>query len=440
VKVLFINDSSSSSNWGDRAAAVSLRAMIEQSGGRIVFTVTEEDLWHSTFGAPSSEPPAVQSEESSARNRAKLFVPPIVLHARRRVLRLDEAGAERLIPETWDDFERAAAKVGGERDYGWPELLQAMAEADLAVIHGASLHGNGILQRTDLFLAYLIKTRFLKPVVIVNHTADLGHPEFQRIAEHVYPLFDDVVYRDPISAERWASLCGGRFAADTAFWFEPTARDIWTPIAGRPTYFDVWPDSAAFDPSQPYVCLGGSSIFHDRKDWGSVVDGFARLIRHLQSVYPGTIVLTASAELDLHVFRPLAARFGLPLVGVVTPIQQAVDILGNADAYIGGRWHPSIFALRGGTPLLALSSQTFKMRALADLVMQPTSVTFDALDPGREAQAIGQQLSLALEEGTVLRQRLKTWASQMAENCWDNVAFLRRYSQEQRPPTPPGAL
>ena len=436
MKVLFINDSSSSSNWGDRAAAVSLRAMIEQSGGRIVFTVTEEDLWHSTFGAPSSEPPAARSEEKISRDRAKLFVPPIVLRARRRLLHLDEVGAERGIPETWDDFEAAAARANSECDYGWPEILHAMADVDLAVIHGASLHGNGILQRTDLFLAYLIKTRFDKPVVIVNHTADLGHPDFRRIAEHVYPLFDDVVYRDPISAQRWASLCGGRFAADTAFWFEPTARDVWTPIARRPTYFDVWPDSAAFDPSQPYLCLGGSSIFHDRKDWKSVVDGFAELIRHLQSFYQGTIVLTASAELDAQAFRPLAGQFGLPLVGVVTPVQQAVDILGNADAYVGGRWHPSIFALRGGTPVLALSSQTFKMRALASMVGPLSSTIFDALDPGREAQAIGRQLSQALEQGPVLRHRLKTWASQMAENCWDNVAFLKRYPHERRQPTP----
>jgi hypothetical protein len=234
-----------------------------------------------------------------------------------------------------------------------------------------------------------------------------------------------VVYRDPISAERWAAAWGGRFAADTAFWFEPAAREVWAPLTGRPTYFDIWPDIAEFDPSEPYLCVGGSCIFHDRRDWDSVVKGYGLLIQQLQSVYSGAILLTASAALDQPVFRALAERFDLPLIGVATPIQQAVDILGNADAYIGGRWHAGIFAARGGTPVIALSSQTFKMQALAGMTGS-SSATFDALDLGRETQAIGRQLSIALEQGSDLRRRLRSWGDEMAENSWDNVSFLGR--------------
>ena len=327
----------------------------------------------------------------------------------------------------------AAQAVIREQRYGWPGLLRAIGDADVAVIHGASLHGHAstIIQRTILFLAHLIKTRFSKPVVIANHTVDFeGNAPLFSMAERVYPLFDDVIYRDPISAGRWASALGGRFAADTAFWFEPAAREVWAPLAGRPTYFDVWPDAAPLSPSEPYLCVGGSSVFHDRKDWDSVVNGYSLLIRRLQSVYSGTILLTASADLDQTVFRALAERFDLPLIGVTTPVQQVVDILGNADAYIGGRWHASIFALRGGTPLLALSSQTFKMQALAGMTGS-SSATFDALDLGREADAIGRQLSFVLEQGSDLRNRLRSWADEMAENSWENVSFLRRYQQEQ---------
>ena len=105
-----------------------------------------------------------------------------------------------------------------------------------------------------------------------------------------------------------------------------------------------------------------------------------------------------------------------------TPIQQAVDVVGNADAYIGGRWHPSIFALRGGAPLIPLSSQTVKMQALADMAGSPAP--FDALHLGREAAAISRQLSLFLDEGADLRSKLAAWAAEMAENSWDNVAYL----------------
>ncbi len=58
-------------------------------------------------------------------------------------------------------------------------------------------------------------------------------------------------------------------------------------------------------------------------------------------------MLTASDLVDEEIIRPLARGLGLPLVGLSTPIQQVADILGNADAYIGGRWHPAIFAMRG---------------------------------------------------------------------------------------------
>ncbi len=153
------------------------------------------------------------------------------------------------------------------------------------------------------------------------------------------------------------------------------------------------------------------------------VSGYTLLIKHLQSVYSGQIVLTASDTTDHTVFRLLAARLGLPLVGPATPVQQAVDILGNADAYIGGRWHPAIFALRGGTPVVPLSSNTFKMRALTDMAGL-SSATFDFRNLGQEASAIGQQLLSYLEQGNDLRSRLRSWADEMAESSWDNVSYL----------------
>ena len=115
--------------------------------------------------------------------------------------------------------------------------------------------------RTELFLGFLIKTYFKKPIIIVNHTADFDHPDLLKIAQKVYPLFDDVVFRDPISEERCRTFCSGRFVPDSAFLFEPAPMETWKPIASRFTYFEVWPDRAQFDPTYPYLCVGGSSIF-----------------------------------------------------------------------------------------------------------------------------------------------------------------------------------
>jgi hypothetical protein len=401
--------------------------MARARGARFIHVVTEQAIWDSTFGPASdgfSASPAPRS-----RALARQWLPPAALEARRWVLARRKDGGQdqhQLIPTEWDEFEPAARRVLHQTGHGWPQLLGAMQEADAVLIHGSSLHGNFIFPNTIMFLTFLAKTRFKTPVVIANHTADLSDPVLRRIAENVYPLFDDVVFRDPISPDKLASLCDGRYAGDTAFWFEPAPREPWDSVTRRPGYFDVWPDTATIDTSAPYVCIGGSSIFHDRRDWGSLTASYATLVEHLGSVYEGAVVLTASAELDEPVFRAIARRYDLPLVGVRTPVQQAVDILGNADAYVGGRWHPSIFALRGGTPLVGLTSQTFKMRALAD-APGASSQTFDALDPGRHAQGIGAQLLALLEQGDELRTQVRAWADTMAEMSWGNVDYLARH-------------
>ena len=50
LKVLFINDSTSSANWGDRAAAFSLKAMVAEAGATISGIITEDDLGQTRFG------------------------------------------------------------------------------------------------------------------------------------------------------------------------------------------------------------------------------------------------------------------------------------------------------------------------------------------------------------------------------------------------------
>jgi hypothetical protein len=423
VRALFVNDSTTDANWGGRAATVSLRMMIAHSGCEITETLMMDDLVRTSFGASAVEPQAAHNDH---RDTLRPFIPPVLLGLRRRLLSRSRGTGDvpiSPIPSTWDDYQRCMSLVLGSAT-PWPLLLDAIETTDVTVIYGnGDIYGNHTLPRTLLFLGFLIKRHFQKPVIMVNHSADLDHPELRRVAENVYPLFDDVVFRDQVSLEQCRGLCAGRFAADTAFWFEPAHREEWVPVAGRPTYYDVWPDEAAFDPSGPYLCLGGSSLF-DTPDSSVVRREYASLIQQLQAEYSGQVVLTASCHVDQAVFRPLAQQLRLPLISAPTPVQQAVDVLGNADAYIGGRYHPSVFALRGGTPVLALSAKTFKMRALTEMAGLP-STTFDALTPGDERRAILRQLMACLDQGDDLRERLRSWAREMAVSSWENVAYLQ---------------
>jgi len=424
VNVAFINDSTSNPNWGDRAAAISLMAMVETAGGRIAHAVTEDALRASIF-TEKPAPVGAGSPETLTHRAIRLCVPPLFPAVGRRLRRRpDDGGPSGLIPQEWGEFERAAEAAAREPRYGWPVLLSALGRADLVVIHGdGAMVGNDVIPRTDLFLAYIAKRRLGRPVIIVNHTADFDHPDLRGMAEHVYPLFDDVVFRDPVSAERCASFCACRYAPDTAFAFQPAARDAWASLAGRPTFFDIWPDTASFDPARPYLCVGGSSLVWAAWDPDDMTAGLVDLVRGIRSIYPGQVVLTASDVAEHGVFAAVAAELGLPLIGVTTPVQQAVDILGNADAYVGGRWHPSIFALRGGAPVVALDAKTFKMRALLDSAGLP-SRTFDVRQGARDAPALLGLLADHLEQGAELRRRLRAWAEEQAKASVGNVRYL----------------
>jgi len=426
MNVLLINDSSSNPNWGDRAAAIALKRMIADCGGTLSGVVTEDDLRDGRYFQPPVEeawPP--EPEARSFKDWVRLLLPPVVLKVGEKVLQRLATGAPDPIPLTVDGFEAAADAV--LRDMAtFGGLLDAIERSDVTVIHGdGAMVGNGLMPRTELFFAYLVKTRFRKPVILINHTTDFNHPNLDRMAAAVYPLLDDVTYRDQTSEKLCQGRWPGRYSADTAFKFAPAEREAWSALAARPTYFDIWPDEAAFDPAKPYICIGGSSIYSFDGPVRDYVAGFATLARHLYTIYPGQVVLTASDFKDQMLLRPVARELGLPLVGLTIPVQQAVDIIGHAEAYVGGRWHPAIFALRGGAPVIPLSSKTFKVPALIAMTGLPVP-TFNALDLTGETEGIGRTLTDLLQQGDGLRRQLRQWAQLQADGCWDNLAFLQQ--------------
>lgn len=216
MNVLLINDSSSNPNWGDRAAALALKRMIIASGGTISGIITELELCESRFFQASSvDESRSDSEKRNLKDWMRLLLPPLTFKLREKVLqRLAPKQGTGLIPFAVDDFERCADTILRETTiYG--DLFRAIETADVAFIHGdGCMVGNGILPRSELFLAYLIKTRFGKAVTLVNHTTDFSHPELDRTAAIVYPLLDDVTYRDQTSAVLCRARWPGRYAAD----------------------------------------------------------------------------------------------------------------------------------------------------------------------------------------------------------------------------------
>lgn len=424
MKILLINDSSSNPNWGDRAAAIALKKMLSKIGGQIIKAVTETDLYLSRFNN-SDNNVAEHKTHKSIINAAKKFIPPLIIDIKQFISRA--INNRSIIPNIWSQFEVYAELIIKNSEFT-ANMHRIISDADVVVIHGdGCMTGNNLIPRTQLFLTYVIKKYYSKPVIMINHTADFSHPILREIAVKVYPLFDDVVFRDNISLANCQDICSGRFAADTAFIFEPMPLSKLITVTRRDTYYDCWPDTANIDLEKPYICIGGSAAYPYIKGYDPI-KSFYELIVYLQNTYNGQIVLTVSDGRDQDIFRPIAAHLNLPIIGLVTPVQQAVDIVGNADAYIGGRWHPSIFALRGGTPIIPISSNTFKMNAIVEMSGLSVEI-FSATNLSHDKELIGQKLIDYLDDGKNLRNRLRKWADVTADTAWDNLSYLMTKQQ-----------
>ena len=259
LKVLFINDSTSSSNWGDRAAAFSLKAMVAEAGASISGIVTEEELARTSFGEPGER----RSAEDGRRAILRSILPPVILSARRRILNVVElTAANRVIPERWDGFSRAA-------DFGHRGVRRTVAVASRGDPAGGPRghprrwrHGRRGDHPTNRPLPRLpcarasgharrprqSQRRFRPARAAANGRA--------RLSAVCRCCLSRPGLGHPVGAPwRWTLRSRQRVLVHAC-----RARDAWVPLAGRPTYFDVWPDTAPFDPAAPYLCVGGSSL------------------------------------------------------------------------------------------------------------------------------------------------------------------------------------
>lgn len=428
-KVYFVNDTSDVSNWGCRATTNALKKMILELGCEISHTLYLSRMQIEDKYIPNKKLKQIDSLSKSFVNSLPKGHSAIQYCGRRFIQSWwnEFSGKRDMIPECLAEFEPLARQVLAG------EILQAarlsLEECDLVVINGeGSIYDRQRKGRMMLFIAYLAKRYFNKPCILVNHTADVHDPLMAEMVACVYPLLDDVIFREALSSDACSSFTRkdrSLLSADAAFTYRPISCSSWSSIAGRKGYFSIWPDSAAgFNPHKPYICVGGSSIYlrPDRPNYDPI-PGFVELCKTLQAQI-APVVLTAPCQTDEKIFRPIAKELNLPLIALSTPTQQAVDILGNARAYISGRWHPSILALTGGTPVVTLTANTYKTKGLVKH-LRLDAPTFDALKLHEEIKDIVNLTRFYIDEGNELRHRLRQRAEELSELAWENVRYLK---------------
>ncbi len=429
--VFLVNDTRKQNNWGCRATTTALIGLIESAGGQVVSTVGHAP--HTEFG---SDP----GMKGVARAALTHIPGGLQLAHQLKAQRERFQGPSHGFITSFDGFERAAQAV--DKGELWPAGRDAVLRASTMIVNGeGGIYGQQLKGFISLFWAWYAKTRHGKQVAFVNHTADLSNPKMRRAAEIVYPLLDDVSFRESISlreAGYAAPQAQSGVVPDAAYSHVPLQFGALRNWAGRPGFFSVWPyDADQFDMARPYIAVTGSSAINrpESVDRIGPVRQFAQLCRALERT-DLPIVLIAPDPTDAELLAPIARSLKLPIIAPSTPLPIAHQVLARAACLVGGRWHPGILAATGGTPLVSFTANTKKTTGLMEQLGLDTTTIFDALDLESCLDAIVEATVDYVKQGPSLRECIRSRADALRVEARRNVRVLERAKAVPELPEP----
>lgn len=416
--IFLVNDSRAQNNWGCRATTTALIGLIESTGGKVVGAVGHAP--HTEFGRHLGIKMSVRA--------ALKYVPGSLHLARRMKMRQEQfRGPSHGFITSLEDFEQAAQAI--DKGELWPMERDGIQRASTVFVNGeGAIYGQQLKGFISLFWAWYAKTRHGKRVAFVNHTADLSDPQMRRAAETVYPLLDDVSFREPISlreAGYAAPQAQSGVVPDAAYCHVPLPFEALRDWAGRPGFFSIWPFNAdRFDIALPYIAVTGSSAINrpESADREAPVRQFAHLCQALE-VVGLPIVLVAPDPTDAEFLAPIAQSLKLPIIAPSTPLPIAHQVLARATCLVGGRWHPGILAATGGTPLVSFTANTNKTAGLMEQLGLNAPV-FDALNLESSVGAIVETVGDYVDQGSSLRERIRSRADGLRVEARGNVRLL----------------
>lgn len=437
LKVFFVGDNRSTVGWG-RGASLALGQLFSASF-EITGRVTGDFFDLSTSGA----------------GYVGTLIPPryyrhfryLLLRRWRRpvawYLNLEQLlGAKDFISE--NPSESADNLFVHKRRY--PVLAQIYdqaAEADLLVLDG---DGDIIFstppRRQTLFLLAMIELgiRLGKPVFLVNsmisdcpltgrNTETLAH------AKRLLSQCRAVALRDPDSlAYVRAEIpeANSHMIPDSLFaWFPyyedgighlPRNGDFLLP---HPEKDEYW---GKLDFSEPYICIGGGALVGS--DPERSVQCYGKLVDAISSL--GYRVYLTENDLSDSFLQKVAREKNVGIIPVDAPILMCGAVLAHARLFVSGRYHPSIFASLGGTPCIFLASHAHKMGSLSRVLDYDVQREFSAFPDVSEIAEIVSTARQYLDQGEILRTRIRRVAKLRCEEATQLPAFLRTCMERSR--------
>lgn len=417
MKIFLFNDSRSQNNWGCRATTNALLGMLNRHEHEVVGLFALERL------TSLKQSPLNVITKHLLRSTPLLYksVRSTAWAVKKRL------GASSEFVTDIAGFEKLADLILHGKI--WQKDLPRMLESDVFLVNGeGSIYGKEVKGYLTLFACWFAKTRLNKICALVNHTADYTDDRMRALGKTVLPLLDDVTFREPISYRKYAVFApqvSEGFVPDAAFIHKPLTRAELCRLTVMDGSLDFWPYSSKnFQPTEPYVCILGSSAL-GRPEHGNrfPLGDFSKLISEVKRTI-SQVVLVASDTTDEAPFCTLAKEHNLAFFPAMVPTIIGSSILANAECLIGGRWHPSILGARGGTPSIMMTANTTKTTALLEMLGLETE-TFDASNPAKQLVRIVDRLRNYLQAGQTLRKSIEEKAIEFASLANENIRVCK---------------
>ena len=365
VCLVRFHDGSAKTNWGGRGTSLGLARAVAASPDHRLDSVINGELIVRGFGDRAT---TKQSQLERAVRKA-------TGRQLSRAQMLDGRAVE--FEQIPDEVDRLISQRSN--DARIDQVLRKFERCDEVWVNGEGdfiLTGRRSLRRTLLLMH--LAMRCDRPVHLVNSI--LSDPPVGERNSKVVDAVGAVLaacalvrYRDPVSLQLHRSLYPN-LAADWA----PDALFLWAPEGAALHEQDRIPFGpgsealpvdveAALTGDRPVVALSGSSSISSRSE--DLDDARASLRELIGGIREqGSIqVVVATDDRDRWMIE-LAKGEACLAVGPAVPLASALDIVGRVDLFASGRYHPSILASLGGTPVLTMTSNSHKTRSLLEVL------------------------------------------------------------------------
>jgi polysaccharide pyruvyl transferase WcaK-like protein len=420
MNILYVGDNRDRLNWGCRGTSIALYQLLSEkftisnkiTGDQIARTVSVGKLF-----------PEFSNKLNVDWKRPRPILSNLVILEDKLARKLGKSKdiiEPNLKTSVKDFLKYKNVKSQIESIYQWIEACDAM------VVNG---EGDMIFtsppRRKLLFLLTVmeIANSLKKPIFYVNAMiSDCPisgrNKDTTEQAVEILEKCQLVGLRDPVSfelVESFSRQINARFIPDALFTWQryfleselPKNGDFIIPHPEIDEYF------GKLDFSQPFICIGGTSLAPKRFD--KAIPAYTHLVESLKKLGKALILVQACTGDEF--LREVSRKANVPCVPINVPILMAGAILSNANLFVSGRYHPSIFASLGGTPCIFLGSNSHKMRSLQDVLEYKEPHEFSAFPTERECEEITELAFSLIAEGAKRRQIIKNLAAKRAEEA-----------------------